>query len=564
MARSSSKADARAAGGAPAPGAPEPPLSRGARLAIAAVLAGAFVMRARMLEVPLGRDEGVYAYIAWLILHDVPLYTSTVDLQMPGLWVLYSLFMRFLGTSGVGIHLGLLIANVASTWFVFLLGRRWVSARGGVIAAACFAAATLSQRMLGFTANAEHFVVVFALAGIALLERALANDRSRDVFLAGVLLGLGLMMKQHGVFFVAFGGGLVLYAAVTRPPRFDRVHVRRVLLYGAGALAPFALASAWFAARGVFGEFLFWAFRYSSTYGFDRGVSDAIDALRISAAPIVPRTVGFLVLLAIGFADQLRRAVGVPADRDRAILLLGFFVLTVASVFPGLVFRHHYFLRVVPAAALLCAAAVETLLRLARIPAGRAATACAALLTALAIGQFAWAERTYLFRLRPDEIARHTYQLNPIVELREIGAFIRRRTTPADTVAVMGSEPQIYLYANRRSASTLIVMYPMMWAPPEMALELQRRTIDEIEAARPKIIVVVDNPTSWAFEEYSDPYLVRWLDDYVRRHYGFAGVVEVNYPQPSVIIWGPEAADYQTRSNSVVRVFERRPSAPAS
>jgi len=107
-------------------------------------------------------------------------------------------------------------------------------------------------------------------------------------------------------------------------------------------------------------------------------------------------------------------------------------------------------------------------------------------------------------------------------------------------------------------------MYPMMWAPPEMALELQRRTIDEIEAARPKIIVVVDNPTSWAFEEYSDPYLVRWLDDYVRRHYGFAGVVEVNYPQPSVIIWGPEAADYQTRSNSVVRVFERRPSAPAS
>jgi len=541
---------------------PERPLSRGTRIAIGVVLAGAFLMRARLLEVPLGRDEGVYAYIAWLILHGVPLYTSTVDLQMPGLWMLYSLFLRFLGTSGVGIHLGLLIANLTSTWFVFLLGRRLLSQRAGVVAAACFAAMTLSQRMLGFTANAEHFVVGFSLAGLVCLERALAVGSRRGLFVAGLLLGLGLMMKQHGIFFVAFGGGFVVYTAAVNPPLLGRAHLERALFYGLGALAPFGLACVWFAGRGVFGEFIFWAFQYSSTYGFDRGLSDAIEALQLNTVPILPSVLGFALLLVVGLGDQLRRIFLVPGDRQRAAFLVGFFAFTIASVIPGLVFRQHYFLMVVPAAGLLCAAGIETLVRATRVPNGRAAAIGATLLTSLAIAQFAFAERLYLFRLSPDQIARYTYQLNPIVELREIAGFIRARTAPNDRVAVLGSEPQIYLYANRRSASTLIVMYPMMWAPPDMALALQQKTIDEVESVRPKIIVAVDNATSWAFEEYSDRYIVRWMTDFVRREYSLVGLVDVNYPQPSVVIFGPEAARYQPKSSSVVRIFERRPPPP--
>jgi hypothetical protein len=522
------------------------------------VLALTFVMRARMLEVPLGRDEGVYAYIGWLILEGVPLYTSTVDLQMPGLWVLYAAFMSVLGVSAVGINLGLLVCNLLSTWFVFLLGRWLFGTSRGVVAAACFAALSLSQRMLGFTANAEHFVVVFSLAGLVVLVGAVRTNRALDFFFAGLLLGLGLMMKQHGVFFVAFGLSFTCYALAANSPLLGGANVVRALLYGAGALAPLAGTASWFAARGVFDEFVFWSFEYSSTYGFDRGIEDASRAFEMNAMPILPHVVGFCVLSSVGLVGVCARTAIRDGDRLRRLFLMAFLVFSAASVFPGLVFRQHYFLMSAPAVGLLCAAGVETLVRIARIPPGRWAAVAAAVATLLAVGQLAVAERTYLFRLSPDQIARNTYRSNPVIELRQIGAYLQSRTTPDERIAVLGSEPQIYLYANRRSASTLVVMYPMMWAPPEMALELQRQTIEEIEAANPRFLVAVDNATSWAFEEHSDRYIIRWVGDFVRRRYFQVGLVELKYPEPSVFVWGTEAATYPTRSRSVIRIYERR------
>lgn len=549
----------------PASSTPIEKLTTQSRIAIGAVLALTFVLRGRMLEIPLGRDEGVYAYIGWLILQDIPLYTSTVDLQMPGLWAFYAALMSILGVSGVGVHLGLLICNLVSVWCVFLLGRWLFGAAGGVVAAACFSALSLSQSMLGFTANAEHFVLVFSLAGLVLLVRGARTNRAHEFFVSGLLLGLGLMMKQHGVFFVSFGGVFTLYALAGNTPLLGRANAVRALLYGTGALVPIAFTASWFAVRGVLGEFVFWSFQYSSTYGFNRGIDDALRALEFNALPIVPHTIGFCVLAAIGLIGAIggmaRREVG-EGDRLRAPFVIGFFLFSAATVFPGLVFRQHYFLMVAPAVAILCAAGVDTLVRTMKIRSGRSAAIAAFAATLLVVGQWIAVERDYLFRHSPDDIARNTYQLNPIVELRQVGAYLNARTTPDDRIAVLGSEPQIFLYANRLSAATLIVMYPMLWAPPEMALELQRKTISEIEAANPKFLIAVDNATSWAFEEHSNRMILHWAEEYVRRGYFLVGIVEVGYPGSSTFVWGQQAVQHKPSSRSVIRIYERRDAVP--
>jgi len=545
-----------------APGAVKPTTGRFAwpssRIMLAVVLAATFVMRARMLAVPLGRDEGVYAYIGRLILQGIPLYTSSVDLQMPGLWILYAAAMALFGQSPTGIHLGLLVVNVISVWLTFLLGKRLLGEVEGVVAAAGFASLSLCQKMLGFTANAEHFILVFALAGMLLLLRALDSSRARDLFFSGLLMGLCLAVKQQGVFFAGFAGSYLFYALAREGPVLRRSNLTKLALFASGALAPFLLFTLWFAVRGVLDEFFFWSFRYSSSYGTGRILAAILDDLQSAGLPILSHTAVFCVLALIGL---LRGAPG-PAldvrDRSRTVFLLGFAAFSVLAICPGWYFRHHYFLLLTPATALLAAAGVGAIRRGAAGPHGGWANATTAVLTLLAVGQLAVAERDFWFQYEPEEIGRNTYRFNPVAELQEIGQFIERNTAPDEPIAVLGSEPQVYLYAHRNSATKLIVMYPMMWAPKEMALALQRQTIQEIETAAPKYLLFMSASSSWGLRTGSERLIIDWAEDHARRHYRLVGMVDIDYPNPSVFVWGQEARSYVPSSFSYIRIFERK------
>lgn len=55
-----------------------------------------------------------------------------------------------------------------------------------------------------------------------------------------------------------------------------------------------------------------------------------------------------------------------------------------------------------------------------------------------------------------------TYGLNPFPESLEIGRFIRENSAENDRIAVIGSEPQIYFYSDRRAATGHIYTYALM------------------------------------------------------------------------------------------------------
>ena len=85
------------------------------------------------------------------------------------------------------------------------------------------------------------------------------------------------------------------------------------------------------------------------------------------------------------------------------------------------------------------------------------------------------------------------YAGNPFVEAREVGARIGRDSTPADTVAVIGSEPEIYVYSGRRAATGYLYTYPLVEPQPDN-VKMQHEMMAEIEAARPKYLGVLRRP----------------------------------------------------------------------
>jgi hypothetical protein len=82
--------------------------------------------------------------------------------------------------------------------------------------------------------------------------------------------------------------------------------------------------------------------------------------------------------------------------------------------------------------------------------------------SSLVCAGFVYAHRGVWFQMTPEDACRFIYGRNGFVESVEIGRYIKEHSAPDARVAVIGSEPQIYFYAHRHSASGFIYMYDLV------------------------------------------------------------------------------------------------------
>jgi hypothetical protein len=190
---------------------------------------------------------------------------------------------------------------------------------------------------------------------------------------------------------------------------------------------------------------------------------------------------------------------------------------------PGFYFRQHYFILLLPAAALLIAAAIVSLrFGLERGVSRNASRALAVSVFLVAVGAYVLNEREYLWSMSTLQLSREVYGANPFVEAEDIGRYIRDHTAPDDRVAVLGSEPEIYFYAGRKSATGYIYTYALMERQP-YSLQMQHEMIQEIESAHPAYLVFVPIHTSWLPMRPEEPIL-QWSGRYIGQCYDRVGV----------------------------------------
>jgi len=122
-------------------------------------------IRIRLLNLPLERDEGEYAYAGQLMLHGIAPYKLAYNMKFPGTYAAYAMIMSLFGQTTVGIHLGLLLVNLATVGLVLLIGLRLVNLETGLAAATTSVVLAINPAVMGLAAHATHFVVLFTLAG---------------------------------------------------------------------------------------------------------------------------------------------------------------------------------------------------------------------------------------------------------------------------------------------------------------------------------------------------------------------------------------------------------------
>lgn len=496
------------------------------------IIFGSAYLRWHLLDVPLERDEGEYAYGGQLLLQGVPPYKLLFNMKLPGIYAVYAVILALFGQTQTGIHLGLLAVNALSIIAVYLMGRKVVSPLVGLCAGGLFGVLSVGQSVQGVFANAEHFVLLPALAGLLLLLFALESKRPLLLCLSGILLGTGFLIKQHGAFFALWGGIYLVFDGWHRRKRPVDI-ARASLLFVVGAALPYLITGLLLWKMGLFHEFWFWTIDYARAYTNQISWSDAWLNIKDRGLAIIAAAPLIWLAAALGLSTCLAQ----QRDTKQRVFILGFVLFSFLALCPGLFFRPHYFIFILPAAALLAGIGIHdaTSFFFGRQTHDKHFLVMFSTL-ALCVGVTLYHQRQFLFQFSPAQASRDTYWPNPFNESLDIAHYIRSNSKPSDTVAIIGSEPQIFFYAGRRSATGYIYMYPLMEGH-DFALEMQRRLIAEIEQAQPEYLLFVRIPTSWLQKPDSKTLIYDWFTGY-KEGYQRVGMVEI-FEQSSNISWAP-------------------------
>jgi hypothetical protein len=501
---------------------------------------------------PLERDEGEYAYSGQLMLEGIPPYKLAYNLKLPGIYAAYAVILAAFGQTAGGIHLGLLIINAASCVVIFLLAARLFGRLSALVAAASYALLSANPSVMGFEAHATNFVILPALLGVQLLLRGLESENRWWFFGSGLLCGIAFLMKQHGIFFAFF-----CFVYLVRS-RWVQKRARGPLLAdmgaaGVGFVLPYAVTCLLLYQFGVFRQFWFWTVAYAGEYS-KMGLRRGVHAFLHNYGAILHANLPIWIIAFIGLIAPIWNAIARKHVVFTALLLLFSFL----AICPGAYFRPHYFILLLPVAAILAGIAVgsatEALIqakeqRLVLIP---------VLIFVVAFGVSIVRQRRFYFSLDPAAAMESTYGINPFFAAMKTANYVREHSSEDARIAVLGSEPEIYFYAHRRSATGYLYMYSLI-VRQKYTARMQQELIKEVETNRPEYLIYADVEESWGEERDRAPQasaFLAWLREYTRTYYETDGVAEVGLSAKDV--WGEAAKNYRAANTQAIYVLKRK------
>lgn len=452
---------------------------------------------------PFERDEGEYAYSAWVLLQGQLPYLHTF-LHKPPL----TIFMYLLGyfVSPGAVWPVRVIGALFLLGTAYLLGQcaKKLYGRGaGFMAPWLFVALMATPGVFPYAANTEKFMLLPLVGTLALYIYNETETARKQWFAAGFLSALALLFKPICLFVLVFLHGLWAYD-IWRKNRAELW--RHAALVLAGGLAATALCCGFIVIGGAWGPFWELNVKFNGQLAklFGNDLTPLKEHLRDFS-----KYWWLTVLCAAGFFVR---------PTAKKLLMGGLFACAFAAAYRDI--NGHYYILLLPFLALLAAGFMNTL-----------KTKYAALLCVAAVAANI-APMAGQLSLTPEQLVRKIYGGNPFSESVLMAKKLAKITTPDDEVFIAGSEPQILYYAKRKSASRFVIMYPLMYATP-LARKYQELAIDELTAKQPKAVVLSRTGASWAGGDKTPPIFMAFFNNFILKYDFVGGYVTEN----NQIVW---------------------------
>src|SRR5574341_1440149 len=441
-------------------------------------------------NVPLSRDQGVYATCAATLLRGGVPFRDCWDTKGPALHYTYALARLIFGRTTAGPYVLNAIAIGLSSIVMSRLFWRWTGARWpGYVAGLLYGVLAVAVRF-DFNAQPESFANLFALLGLLCLTGATRADRRRWLYPAG---GAALTIAVLYKYALLLPYGVIALAVLLTIPQEWGItaRLRVVGLTLAGSLALVATFGLYLLANHALGDalthlrFIFFYFPKAQLNPDEYALRSQPIPQTLAYFGRLPAVLG-LALIGCGVALARRRWYGLP---------LALYILAgVAVVWGQQRFTPYHWTALLPALALCVGMLLVELSALPTRPqrvlsVGILMAACTNAALFFYIDQ--WLELGPYLTGRVDQ--EIYYSAIGTWDHKIVGEYIRERTDPDDPIWVWGHHTAVYYIADRRSSTRFIYNEPLLmriaggnpWQD-----EWQQEALDDLYADPPVYLVM--------------------------------------------------------------------------
>ena len=460
-------------------------------------------------EAPFERDEGGYAYSAWVLRQgDLP-YKDAFEQKPP--MVIYTYFLGQL-LEPVAVWPPRFLAALFLAGTMILMGLvAWKEFEGELGGGAGFIAMYLVLPMIlfpvltPFAANTEKFMLLPLLGVLALYVFNRDSRRGSPWFWGGVLSALALFYKPIALTAVSFIF-LVWSYELMRGQNGLKFLFRNLSLALTGFILAAALVFGYFLVRGAGGAL------WETLVDFNRSYARSFG---LSFSQFLSFLAKFWRYRWILFILSAWYCVMRP---PRAWFYLGLLFVSVATIFTSPI--GHYYILLMPFWALITSAAVADLGRLAQKRLG--VKNAAAWITAAVLALLLWPMRRQILST-PAQLNQWVYgDVNPFMDSPEVARRVGALTSPGEKIFIAGSEPQIYYYAQRRSIGRFGTTYPLN-VPTARREAYQEQAVKDLEENPPPVIVVSRYSDTGLWDPGSPGLFMAHLNALLSRRYSLIG-----------------------------------------
>jgi hypothetical protein len=457
-------------------------------------------------DLPLGRDQGIFAWVGEAVLHGGLPYVDAWDVKGPGAHALYALGLSVFGETERGVrYFDIAFQLVALAAFLragWLHGSPLAGLMGFVLAIGA------QEGSWWNTAQPDGWAGILLLWSVVLmLER-----QTSVAAMAGacLLIGAAALIKPIYILF-----GLVPLVRLLEAPNRER---RLPLLFAAGAsgAAPLAAAVAAYAIAGQTGAIWETLVEFNAQSHFLRHGQSVTRLVEYAASTMALdlRPAGLLALAGIGFVWLWRRNPGFARLAVAGVAVGAACAVIQFKFYPYHLFPYFYFLALLAGFGFSAITGYLFQFNQAGLLFQKSALALALLFPCvqlLPVARQSIVPLSHVFGMANDAayIQRFTVSDFSPADTRSIAQFVAKATTRDDSIYLWGFDSLVYFLADRKAASRFGFNYPMI-AGMHGYEQRRRELLDSLERKPPRIILVEDrdanNLMPFTSREYLDSF----------------------------------------------------------
>ncbi len=478
------------------------------------------IVRLRLADLPMERDEGEYAYAGWQILMGKLPYTDFYNMKFPGVYYMYALVFSIAGQSMIAIRVAVLLMNVLSAFFLYKIVEKRLFSELATpnneakwLAAGFYLLLSISFGAQGVISNCEHFVVFFATMGLWLLSE-------RRLFLSGLALAFSVLMKQQGLVVGAFAVLTILYELYH--DKNKTLIIKRLFTFGVGLVLPIVGLFAFVWQNNLFDNFYFYTFEYARAYsGILKPTFKEIHSfLHVFIDNPILWLIFFIGIVKIGIDIFKKKSLfqgnpygytvhRTPSGEGGGFLLL--WAVSFVAVSAGWYYRPHYWQLMFPAIALVAAYTLQKeSWRIFKYTLSKNRILSFIFVSALLT------QPCYFFIYPLEHIVRRMYPYDYFTDIRRFGEFLQENIPKNERIGQYSCEPQLWFYANRAGASGFMYAYPLTENQPYAQI-MTNTYIQETETANPDWLLY-SNISKGEDNKKTIQQIDDWFDNYAKNY----------------------------------------------